>query len=354
MVKTDIAQRIATLSSEKRDLLLQHLGQKGTQPTTQRERLEVRRTEEAPIPLSFAQQRLWFLEQMQPGESTYHMPVAFWLEGPLDLPALQRSFQQLQERHEILRTSLPLYQGSPIQDIRPSCSVTLDLTDLSHLPVAQREATARQSAQQQALLPFDLQAGPLWRASLCRLEPERHFLLVCLHHSICDGWSLNLFFEELTNLYQTNHLGTPSPLAPLTSQYADYAIWQRQCLQGERLQTLLDFWQKQVVGVPALLEFPSDYPRPTQFTQLRGATHSFWISAVLLHQLQQLAKQAQVTLYMLLLATFEILLARWSGQQDLLIGTALSQRPHPAFERVLGLFVNTLPIRSDLAGNPSF
>jgi amino acid adenylation domain-containing protein len=311
----------------------------------------VPRTEE--LPLSFAQQRLWFLDQLEPDSSTYNLPGALRLRGPLDIAALERSLNTIVARHEALRTSFPTHHGQPYQQIVPTLQVTLPVIDLSAVPQATREAVARDHALREAQQPFDLATGPLLRTAVLRLTPEEHVLLVTLHHSIADGWSLGVFIRELTACYAAFVAGQTPTLPALPIQYADYAVWQRTWLQGAVLDEQLGYWRSQLADAPPLLALPTDHPRPPVQT-FNGALHIFSIPPQVADGVMAVSAQEDATLFMTLLAAWQALLARYSGQDDIVVGTPIAGRTRAETESVIGMFVNTLVLRSNLRGQPSF
>ena len=295
------------------------------------------------LPLSFAQQRLWFLDQMQPGLAVYNVPGVLELSGPLNVNALEHSFSELRRRHEILRTHFAQHEGRAFQIIEPATDCPLSIVDVD-------EAQAAALAEQEARRPFDLSRGPLFRAQLLRLHPERHLLLLTLHHAICDGWSMSVLTQELGALYSAFVADQPSPLPPLSFQYADYALWQRQWLQGEALELQLAYWRQQLTDAPTL-ELPLDHPRPA-LQSFHGATAELKLSSELSADLQALARREGLTLFMVLLAGLDILLARYSGQSDLVVGSPIANRNRRELEGLIGFFVNTLALRVELTGNP--
>jgi amino acid adenylation domain-containing protein/non-ribosomal peptide synthase protein (TIGR01720 family) len=310
------------------------------------------RTRGEPIPLSFAQQRLWFLDQLQPQSPAYNLPSAVRLTGLLHIAAVQHSLDRLVARHEALRTCFPTLDGQPIQQIAPPKQVALPLLDLSALRVAEREPYALGLATAEAQRPFDLAAGPLLRAVLLRLAPDQHVLLLTLHHIITDAWSMRILIDDLVTVYRATTTGSQRPLAALPIQYADYTLWQRQWLQGAQLEQRLAYWRRQLAGLP-LLDLPTDHPRPAIFSA-EGAIHEFLIPAALRAALVALSRQERMTLFMLLLAAWQVLLARYSGQRDIVVGTPIANRTLAETEPLIGFFVNTLVLRSDLGGNPTF
>jgi amino acid adenylation domain-containing protein len=309
--------------------------------------------DEAPLPLSFAQQRLWFLDQLQPGSPTYNIPFALRLDGVLDVSALQRAFEELVHRHEALRTTFHSEADQPSQRIHAIPSLPLEMVDLTGLPDAQRLAEARRLATEDALRPFHLATGPLLRVTLLRLGTHQHVLLVCMHHIVSDGWSTGVLVREVTALYEAFQQGRPSPLPALPVQYADYALWQRQWLQGAVLDAQLGWWRQQLSGAPAHLELPTDFARPPVLSH-RGLSVPVRLPRELSESLKALARREGATPFMLLLAAFQLLLSRYSGQEDVVVGSPIAGRRFGELEGLIGFFVNTLALRSRLDDNPSF
>lgn len=304
------------------------------------------------FPTSFSQQRLWVLSQLEPGAATYNIARGFYLRGALDTSALTQTLQELVERHESLRTTFASNDGLPFQVIAPHLEVQIPVIDLSGIPEATRQAQALELVTAEARRPFDLQVGPLLRVTLYQLGPQNHILFVVIHHIISDGWSTNIFYRELAARYAAHVRGEMVVLPPLAVQYADYAVWQRQWLEGEMLAQQLAYWKSRLAGAPAL-EIPTDFPRPAQLTH-EGARVSACIALELSAELQALSHRAHVTLFMTLLAAFKTLLARWSGQWDVVVGTPIAGRNRREIEGLIGFFLNTLVLRTNLAGDPSF
>ncbi|MBG1243115.1 amino acid adenylation domain-containing protein [Nostoc sp. NZL] len=305
------------------------------------------------LPLSYAQQRLWFLDQLEPNSAIYNIPLALRLVGNLNRAALEQSFQEIIDRHEALRTNFITVDGKPSQIIQAQINWTVSVVECEHLPPSEQEITTQKLTQQQAIQPFDLAEGALIRATLIVLSKTEHILLLCMHHIVSDAWSLGVFIQELAALYNAYSQGEPSPLMPLPIQYADFGIWQREWLQGEVLQNQISYWQQQLKDAPALLSLPTDRPRPAVQT-FAGAIQEFALSVELSNQLTQLSQKQGVTLFMTLLAAFDTLLYRYTGQLDILVGSAIANREHSEIEGLIGFFVNTLVLRTDLSGNPSF
>jgi amino acid adenylation domain-containing protein len=307
---------------------------------------------DGPVPASFAQQRLWFLDQLEPGSSAYNIPIAVRLIGALDGTALERALNEVVRRHEALRTTFASAAGVPRQVIAPSLIVPMPVTDLGGLPAERREDEALRRLREEAERPFDLARGPLVRAGLLRLGERAHVVLVTMHHIVSDGWSIGVLVREVAALYEAFQHGEPSPLPEPALQYADYAAWQREWLQGEVLRSQLDYWTGQLAGVPAL-ELPADRPRPPAMTG-RGGERSLLLPRAVLDGVRVLGRQEGATTFMTLLAAFQVLLYRYSGQDDFAVGTPIAGRTRSELEGLIGFFVNTLVLRADLAGEPSF
>jgi len=304
------------------------------------------------LPLSFAQQRLWFLDQLEPNSSFYNIAAGRRLQGELQVEVLERSLNELARRHESLRTTFSLRDGQPQQLIAEPKALHLEVVDLSHLPAAEQEADASQLARVEAQQPFALAVGPLWRTRLIKLSATEHVLLLTLHHIIADAWSLRVLFRELSTLYNAYAQGHDSPLTDLPVQYADYAVWQRQYVQGEVLERQLAYWRKQLAAAPALLALPTDHPRPAVQSR-RQAYEPLTISRELTAQLRSLIQGQGFTLFMTLVAAFQVLLARYSKQDDIVVGTNFAGRNHPELEGMIGFFINTFVLRTDLSGDPT-
>ena len=306
-----------------------------------------------PAPLSFAQERLWFLHQLEPENPEYNIPLGLRLQGALNLSVLQRCLDEILQRHEALRTRFETVEGRPHQVVEPMVSLGMQLTDLSDLPEEQREAEALRLCTQEARRPFDLAEGPPVRAKLFRLGPACHILFLNMHHIASDGWSIGVLSRELKTLYQAFCERKPSPLPELPIQYADYAIWQRDRLRGEVLEQQLAYWKKQLEGAPALSVLPADRPRPAARRD-RGALLSYELPESLLPALAQLSQHEGASLFMTLLAAFQTLLFRFTGLDDVVVGSAIAGRNRAELESLIGFLVNTLVLRGDLSGNPSF
>ncbi|HVG45250.1 MAG TPA: condensation domain-containing protein, partial [Longimicrobium sp.] len=343
--------RVDKLSPERRALLQKILRQQAA-PAQEPDAIRPREGG-GPAPLSFAQERLWFIDRLEPGSAVYNIPVAWRLAGALDEAALERALGEIVRRHEALRTVFAEADGSPVQVIAPFGGFSLAVEDLSTLGETNREAAVRQRAGEEARRPFDLSAGPLFRAALLRLGEDDHVLLLSMHHIVSDGWSQGVLFRELSALYAAYREGGESPLPELAVQYADYAVWQREQLAGEVLDRQLAYWKERLADAPALLELPTDHPRPAVQTY-RGATVPVELSLELLERLQALARSEGATLYMTLLGAFQVLLGKYGGSEDIVVGSDIAGRTRREVEELIGFFVNTLVLRTDLSGDPSF
>ncbi|HVH14025.1 MAG TPA: condensation domain-containing protein, partial [Longimicrobium sp.] len=303
-----------------------------------------------PLPLSFAQQRLWFIDQLEPGSAAYHMPFALRVRGALDLPALERALAELVHRHEALRTRFAAVDGEPVQVIDPAGHFHLPVIDLS--ASADGEGELRALAAEEARRPFDLAAGPLMRGAAVRMADDDHAVLVTLHHIVSDGWSMGVLAREVSELYAAFAEGRESPLAPLPVQYADYAVWQRAWLTGDVLDAQLGYWRTQLAGAPPLLELPTDHPRPARPGDAAGRV-PFALSADATRALRTLARDSGATVFMALLGGLGALLSRYAGQDDVVIGSPVANRTRLETEGLIGFFANTLALRTDLAGDPT-
>jgi amino acid adenylation domain-containing protein len=303
--------------------------------------------------LSFAQKRLWFLQRMDSASTSYNIASAVWLKGPLDVASLDRTFSEIVRRHEALRTTFAVVGTEPVQIIGEPVVHTLPVVDLAHLPASERRAETERRAEAEAARPFDLESGPLMRLQLLRLSPEEHALLVTMHHIVSDGWSIGVLIKEVAALYAAYVRGEESPLAELPVQYADFAHWQRNWLQGAVLSAQFDYWRAELAGSPALINLPLDRPR-LKTTEHHAATHSFEIPAGLVNALKQLGQERDATLFMVLHAAFLSLLHYHTGEVDIVIGTDVANRNKVELEGLIGFFVNQLVLRTDVSGDPTF
>src|SRR5215213_6974498 len=346
-----VSGRIQNLSAAKLELLAQRLKKKTAVAT---DRVIPKRVDpEATIPLSFAQQRLWFLDSLNPDSAFYNAPMAIRLRGELNENAFERGLNELLQRHESLRTSFSVLDGQAVQVIAPSLKLDFPLIDLTHLAEDEAEAEVRRLANADAQLPFDLRRAPLMRAALLRLSTTHHILLLSLHHIVTDGWSNNVLYRELTTLYHAFNAGLEPQLPELRIQYADFAVWQRKWLQGEVLEEHLSYWREQLAGAAPTINLPIDHPRPA-IEGFRGAKQQVQIPAKLSRSLKELAQHEGVTLFMALLAAWAALLGRYSGEEDVIVGTPIANRTRTELEGLIGFFVNSLVLRTSLKGDPSF
>ena len=345
-------RRLPRLTPEKRRLLSELVQQRqqaagaaaGGIPTVDRS---------APLPLSYGQERLWFLDQLVPGNPFYNDCEAFRLRGRLDPEALERALNRVVERHEILRTSFPTLDGRPHQQVAPEYRLALGRDDLSGLAADQRRGAVAEIATRDLDRPFDLESLPLARFRLVRLADEEHILLFTLHHIVFDGWSLGVFVRELGAFYESEMTGVSADLPPLPIQYADFASWQRSRMSGERLESHLDYWRDKLARPLPTLEIPTDHPRPETAT-FRGKLHEIELGDRLTDAVRRLGQRESVTPFVVLLAAYKALLLSLSGQRDIIVGTPIANRNHSATEPLLGFLLNTLALRTDLSGDPSF
>ena len=304
-------------------------------------------------PLSFAQQRLWFLDQLEKGNPAYNIAFSVRLRGLLKETALERSLNEIVQRHEALRTTFSLVEGQPVQVIDPCLRLPLPVVDCQNLSELERQSEVRRLAIQQSQQPFDLTRGPLLRAQLLRLDQQEHILLMSMHHIISDEWSVEVFIREMAALYKAFSTDRSQPLPELPIQYKDFAYWQRQWLRGEVLETQLSYWKQQLDGIPAVLPLPADRPRPAVRTY-RGSRQFLELPKTLTEEIEALSRQEGVTPFMFLLAAFQTLLYRYTGQEDIPVGSPIANRNRDEIKGAIGFFVNTLVLRANLGGNPSF
>ncbi|MBD2083577.1 non-ribosomal peptide synthetase [Trichocoleus sp. ST-U3] len=348
---SNLSERIAGLSPEKRELLLKRLNQK-KEPIALT-KIPRQNREYNSFPLSFAQQRLWFFDQLEPGNTSYNIPAAVRLKGTLDAIALEQSLNAIIERHEVLRTAFTTVNGQPVQVITPDLKLTLPVIDLRKLPNTEREQAVRQFVTAEAQKPFDLTQAPLLRVSLLHLSEFEYVVLFTMHHIVSDGWSMGIFIQELATFYKAFSSRNSSPIPELSIQYADFAVWQRQWLQGEVLETQIAYWKKQLGGNLPVLDLPTNRPRPAVQT-FQGAEEKFVLSKALTEALTKLGQQQGATLFIVLLAAFKTLLYRYTGQEDILVGSPIANRNRAELEGIIGFFANTLVLRTDLSNNPTF
>jgi amino acid adenylation domain-containing protein len=336
---TDLSEQVSALSPEKRALLEQLLAEEGDKLNA--------------FPLSFAQQRLWFVEQLQPDTPRYNIPAAVRMTGSLHVRAMEQSLNEIVRRHEALRTTFATVGERPAQRIIPTLTLPLPVVDLEALTETDREAEVQRRAREEAQRPFDLAQGPLLRAILLHLADDDYVFLLTMHHIISDGWSLGVFMRELAALYAVYASGKPSVLPPLPIQYADFAVWQQEWLRGDVLESQTTYWKERLGGQLPLLELPADRRRPV-VQSFCGARHSVELPQALTAALSELGRQQGITLFMTLLAAFKVLLQRSTGETDICVGSPIANRTRRETEALIGFFVNTLVLRTDLSGNPTF
>ena len=352
---TEVRRKLEGLSPERLELLARRLRKKeGVAAQPEIPRLE-RPGGGGAFPLSFTQARMWFMHQLAPETPFYNEAFGSHLRGGLSLPALAASVGEIVDRHELLRTRFEGADGDPMQVVSARADEAfggLQVVDLGALPRRAAEREAERLAGDERRRPFDLARGPLLRVAVLRLAPEDHHLLITVHHITADMWAIGIMMRELSTLYAAFHAGRPSPLPPLALQYADFAVWQRQWLAGERLDELLGWWRRQLAGMPPLLELPADRPRPA-VQSFRGTSFPLALSAPLSRAIRELARRGEATLFMALLAGFQALLHRATGQDDLAVGSPIANRGRRELEGLIGCFINTLVLRGDLSGRPT-
>lgn len=347
----DISAHLSGLSATKKALLEKHL--RGRRAAVHVSPIVPQRPVDGNAPLSFAQQRLWFLYQLEPQSAAYNQSMAWKLEGRLDVTALERSLNEIIRRHEILRTTFGCVDGQPVQRIATALTVRPARWDLGDLDEDQRVTELLRLIEQETRRPFDLEQGPLLRVGLARLAEEVHVLMFAAHHIVFDGWSCGVFVSDLVALYKAFSAGLSSPLPDLPIQYSDYAVWQRKWLDSEILEQQMDYWRKQLNGSPPLLNLPTDRPRSELYNR-EGATFRFVIPSDVSQKLYALSRKQNVTLFMLLATAFNVLLHCYTRQHDISIGIPVANRTRAELEGLIGFFVNTLVLRTNLSGNPRF
>jgi amino acid adenylation domain-containing protein len=347
----DVASRLHGLSAAKRELLMRRLAQRREQAPGSDEPPLVRVQRDGPMPLSFAERRLWFVDQYEPGQATYNLPYALRLRGALNIAALQGALNELVRRHEPLRTRFVVHGDEPMRMIDPATPLPLNVLSLDQSTEAEREALALAWVKREAHRPFDLSLGPIFRSELLRLNEADHILLLMAHHIVSDGWSLDVLGEELWALYRAPEDRRSAALTELSIQYADYAVWQRRLLQGDTLRRQLSFWTECLTHLPTL-DLPTDRPRPPTRTS-HGAVIPFELSHELVQRIRALSQREGATVFMTTLAAFGLLLGRWSGEDYFAVGTPVAGRTRVELEPLVGLFVNSLVLRIDLQGQPT-
>lgn len=348
---SSLREKLAGLTPEQRADLTRRL--QGRPSAAQRPAAREAQVSEKIYPLAPMQPRLWFLERLTPGTAAYSVPAAVRIRGPLDRELLAAVVAELVDRHESLRTTFAERDGVPVQVVAPQGTVVVPEVDLQALPPAERQAACAAQIEAETSTPFDLGAGPLLRLRLLRLTEDESVLVVVLHHIISDGWSVSVLFAEFAALYAAFAAGRPSPLPPLEVQYGEVALWEQQHRMPERAAAELQSWADRLAGAPSVLELTADHPRPA-VQSYAGSSWHFEFSAALVHDLAMVGRRCDATPFMVLLALFEVLLHRYTGQEDLVVGIPVANRGRPELAPLIGFFVNTLPIRTDLSGDPSF
>jgi hypothetical protein len=346
---SDIADRIARLSPERRALLARRLAQDGADQL----RPIPRRDPAAPVPMTFAQWRLWFLEQFTPGTNAWNTPTAARLEGPLDLGALRDALELVVERHATLRTTFVAPGGKPTPVVRERATVEIPLVELTTAPPEAREQELERIVGEEVRRPFDLESDLMVRARVVRLGAQQHVLVLVMHHIACDGWSKGLLMDELCTAYNAivDHAEPALPELPI--EYADFAVWQREWLTGANLERLTAYWRERLAGHAPALEIPTDRPRP-RTPSFKGAVEWIAVPGALAERATAIGREQRATPFMTLMAVFKALLHAHSGQDDVLVGSPAAMRDRPELERVVGFFANTLVYRTDLSGSPCF
>jgi amino acid adenylation domain-containing protein len=347
----EIIKRRSNLSPAKQAILAKRL--RGQHELDNQQIVIPRRTQQSSVPLSAAQQRLWFLQQLEPQSSVYNEFACIQLKGVLNFVALKESFNEIVKRHESLRTSFETLDEQPVQVIHPTLTVELPVVRLTNLPQVLQNAEVERLTAEITQKPFDLASIPLLRGMLLQISEQEHLLLLVIHHIACDGWSIQVLNQELAVLYEAFSAEKSSPLSELPIQYADYSIWQHQLLQGEREKTQVSYWKEQLAGASTTLLLPTDRQRPL-VQSFRGATKYFKLLPSLTGMLRSFSNQQGVTLFMVLLAAFQAQLYRYTSQEDICVGSPIANRNNVDIEGLIGFFVNTLVLRTDLSGNPSF
>ena len=358
LIMTNLTKLAETLSPNKRQLLELLLKEKEARkaeavPEKATPVKIPRREKFSPGPVSSAQQRLWFIDQLDPGTPAFNIPAAVRLLGSLNVKVLEKCFDEIVKRHEALRTSFAADDGLPVQVIAPSLKFEIPVIDIRHVPEAERMAHVEKLVTSECQRSFDLTRSPLMRATLVALGEQDHVLVMMMHHIIGDVWSVRVVMKELAALYEAFSAGRPSPLPELPIQYCDYSTWQREWLQGEALQSQLAYWKRKLIGMPEALELPTDRLRPP-VQSIWGAKHFLKIPKQLTDTLRAIAQEEKASLFMTLLAAWKVLLHRYTGQNDIVVGAPVANRNRSEFEGMVGFFVNSLILRTDLSGDPTF
>jgi amino acid adenylation domain-containing protein len=350
----DLSERLAALTPAQRALLEARLREKGLNAPREGAIRPIPGRETLPwFPTSLDQERLWFIDQMEPGNPAYNIHTSTRLTGPMDAGMMRRAINASIARHEVMRTTLRVVDGRPVQVVAPTLEIDLPVTDLTSVPEAEREAAGQRAAVDAAAVKFDMERGPLVRATLIRLAPEDHILTICMQHAITDRWSFDIFESEITQMYLALRAGTTVEWPPLPIQFADFAAWQREELSGERGERHMEYWRTRLAGAPLVLEIPPDRPRPPVQT-FSGAREYIIYSEELLAKLKELTQRAGATMFMTMLAGLDVLCWKHAGQRDLIIGSAIADRNRPETENVLGYFLNMLLLRATIDPAMSF
>lgn len=349
---TSLAERLAKLSPQQRELLLRNLGQRAAETETD-SMPTARAVVGQPLPLMSAQQQIWVFERLQPGTCAYHIYNYLQLEGAFDISTLEAACIAVIARHDALRTGFSERAGEPVQIVAERVDFSIPLIDLSSLPEAEREAAMQREIEVESARPFDLSCPPLMRSVVLKLSPDRHVWLLSTHHIMSDAWSVALIEAEIKDCYNAIRAGRQPVLPPKALQYADVVLWQREPVQQQRLGRQIEFWRNALSGTTGLLDLPTDHIRSTMAT-VRGARYSFDISNGMREQLANLARAEGATLFVVLLSIFQMLLARYSGDTDIVVGSPVANRRMADLEQLVGLFVNTIALRGDFSGDPTF
>lgn len=350
--KAVLTPNILTELQERKTEIIQYLCQVNLSPSSTFKSIQPI-SRDGELPLSFGQQRLWFIDKLEGESATYNEFFALKIDGHLDIDCLKQSFTEIIQRHEVLRTNFLVNNQSPVQVISSSLTIDVPVVDLQTQEEYEQSALIQKIIDEEQKRPFDLSHDTLLRVKLLQLEQSSYVMLLAMHHIVCDGWSMEIFISEFSAIYEAFSQGKPSPLPPLSLQYADYASWQRQILNSDELTNQLEYWLKQLAGAPPLLEIPTDVPRPSKQT-FEGASLRFELNPQLTEKLKRLSQESGVTLYMTLLSAYVILLSRYSGQNDIVIGSPIAGRNRSDIESLIGFFVNTLVLRIQLEGCDNF
>ncbi len=348
---SSIYEQIASLPPEKRELLEMMLLEQGVDLS--QVLIVPQSRENNKFPLSFSQQRLWFLDKLEPGSPLYNIPAVLRLNGTLDIAALEKSFNKIIERHEVLRTTFTEENGEALQIVAERLTLSISVINLENTPAERREALMHQHAVEESLRPFNLATGPLLRVTLLKFSNNDHVLIVTMHHIVSDNWSTGIFVHEIMQMYSAYVQGRQPQLPKLAVQYADFAAWQRKWFKGKTMDDQVNYWKEQLKGIPPLIDLPLDKQRPAYQTY-NGNFKTFHISGEISARLKEISRQQDVTFFMTLLAAYFVLLHRYSGQDDICVGSPIAGRNRKETETMIGFFVNTLVLRGQLHGNPAF